>query len=183
MPSATKNKYCGGEPGTLGYHKCPPCPKKSIDLNKRCSALSEQGKCLDPCCPPCKELDPSNIDSYSVYNASKKQCYCRNSSALCSDNAAAGNSPLAQCSQKKNFGEIASAHQNASSAAAYQRLNQGENDKYSKKMGMARRKEPFQGMDPMASNFGVVSYGENYSLVAFGLFTILMILYKQQNKH
>jgi hypothetical protein len=43
------------------------------------------------------------------------------------------------------------------------------------------KKESFRGMDPMESSYGVVSYGENYSLVAFGLFAILLLLYKTTN--
>lgn len=125
---------------------------------------------MPPCPPSSLALCPDSFTSMQH----GVECLCRNTSNQLSPEAA---KQSVRASERRSY-----AQKNANHHA------QLETSKRLAKMpepiitqGPKPNKEPFRGMDPMESSYGVVSYGENYSLVAFGLFAILLLLYKTTN--
>jgi len=122
---------------------------------------------MPPCPPPSSALCPDSFTS----NQHGGECLCINPPTDGADADAATQSVLN--SRNKSY-----AQNNANLLAA----KKGKKELLAKGITtQGPKKESFRGMDPMESSYGVVSYGENYSLVAFGLFAILLLLYKTTN--
>lgn len=137
----------------------------------KANGLSEKCKCMDPCCTPTGEKN--------IWNR-KKGCMQVDTNQNCTIESQAGIPPSKECKKhnpKQATDKLRHANAIASNRTTAGFNNAGNNAKKASAMGL----ESFRNMDPMETSYGIVSYGENYSLVAFGLFTLLMILYKASN--
>ena len=119
-----------------------------------------------PSCPPPSSALCQNSFTNLQHGG---ECLCRNSLKTTSEAAMES----VRNSSNESYAQL-----------THNLLSSRENKEKLKAKGITTqgpKKESFRGMDPMESSYGVVSYGENYSLVAFGLFAILLLLYKTTN--